>query len=62
MIEVRQQYIEHVVSQVRDANTLDLAHSTGTQGIMSFHVHNHGNSGNVTKASDNIGMEDEEAA
>ena len=62
MIEAGQRYIERVVSQVGDVNTLDLAHSTGTQGIVSFHVHNHGNGGNVTKASDNIGMEDEEAA
>ena len=62
MIEVGQRYIERVVSRVGDVNTLDLAHSTGTQGIVSFHVHNHGNGRNVTKASDNIGMEDEEAA
>ena len=40
---------------------MDLAHSTRTQGIVSFHVHEHGNGGNVTKAGDNIGMEREEA-
>src|SRR5712691_9537218 len=54
--------VERLVSQVRHANTFDLAHSTGTQGIVSFHVHQHGNGGNVTKASDDIGMEGEEAA
>jgi Cu/Zn superoxide dismutase len=46
---------------ITDVNTLDLTHSTGTQAIVSFHVHKHGNCGNVTKASNDIGMEGEEA-
>ena len=29
---------------------------------MSFHVHEHGNGGNVTEGSDDIGMESKEAA
>jgi len=62
MIAAGQQHIEHLVSQVWDANTEDPAHSTGTLGIVSFHVHEHGNSGNVTKGSDDIGMESEEVA
>jgi len=41
---------------------LDLTHSTGTQAVVSLHVHEHGNSGNVTKASDDIGMEGKEAS
>jgi hypothetical protein len=43
-------------------NTSDLTHSTEIQGIVSLHVYEHGNSGNVTKCSNNISMEDEEAA
>jgi len=62
VIVVGQWHVEGSVSQVQDANTLDLTHSTGTQAIVSFHVHKHGNSGNVTKASDDIGMEGKEAA
>jgi len=62
VITAGQRHIEGSVSQVRDANTLDLTHLTGTQAVVSFHVHKHGNSGNVTKASDDIGMEGEEAA
>jgi len=62
VIAAGQQHVEGSVSQVQDANTLDLTHSTGTQAVVSFHVHKHGNSGNVTKASDDIGMEGEEAA
>ena len=62
VIAAGQQHIEHPVSQVLDANAFDPTHSTGKQGIVSFHVHKHGNSGNVTKASDDIGMEGEEAA
>jgi hypothetical protein len=31
------------------------------QAIVSFHVHKHGNCRNVTKASDDIGMEGKEA-
>ena len=62
MIATGQGHVERPISRVRDANGLDLAHSTGKQGIVSFHVHEHGNSGNVTKASDDIGMEGEEVA
>jgi hypothetical protein len=62
MIAVGQWHVVHLISQVQDANTSDLTHSTGTQGIVSLHVHEHGNGGNVTKHSDNISMEDEEAA
>ncbi len=62
MVAVGQQHVECLVSRVRHANTFDLAHSTGTQGIVSLHVHQHGNGGNVTKASDDIGMEGKEAA
>jgi len=62
MIAAGQRHVERLVSRVRDANTEDPAHSTGTPGIVSFHVHEHGNSGNVTKGSDDIGMESEEAA
>ena len=61
MIEAGQRHIERVVSRVGDANTLDLAHSTGTQGIVSLYAHKHRNGGNVTKASNDIGMEGEEA-
>jgi len=62
MVAAGQRHIEHLVLQVWHANTFDLAHSTGTQGIVSLHVHQHGNGRNVTKASDNIGMEGKEAA
>jgi len=62
MIAVGQQHIECLVFQVWDANTKDPAHLTGTPGIVSFHVHEHGNGGNVTKGSDDIGMESKEAA
>jgi len=41
---------------------LDLTHLTGTQAVVSLHVHEHGNSRNVTKASNDIGMEGEEAS
>ena len=61
MITTGQWHIECPVSQVLDANAFDPTHSTGKQGIVSFHVHEHGNSGDVTKASDDIGMEGEEA-
>ncbi len=57
-----QQHVERLVLQVWDANTEDPAHSTGAQAIVSFHVHEHGNSGNVTKASDDIGMEGKKAS
>ncbi len=62
MIAVGQQDVEHLVSRVRNVNSLDAAHSTGTQTIVSFHVHEHGNSGNVAKASDDVGMEGEKAS
>jgi len=62
MIAVGQWHVERPVSQVQDANTLDLTHSTGTQAIVSLHVHKHGNGRNVTKGHDNISMEGEEAA
>src|SRR5260370_33639478 len=62
MIAAGQQHVERLVSQVRDANSSDAAHSTGTQTIVSFHVHEHGNSRNVAKASDDVGMEDEKAS
>jgi len=62
VIAVGQWHVERPVSQVLDANAFNPAHSTGKQGIVSFHVHKHGNSRNVTKASDDIGMEGEEAA
>ena len=35
---------------------------TGTQAVVSFHVHEHGNSGNVAKASDDIGVEGKKAS
>jgi len=57
MITAGQQYIERPVSQVWDANTSDLTHSTRTQGIVSLHVHDHGNSRDITKGCDKIGME-----
>jgi len=59
---VGQRYIERPVSQVQDANTSDLTHSTGTQGIVSLHVHDHGNGGDITKGCDKIGMEGKAAA
>jgi len=62
MIVVGQWHVERLVSQAQDANTLDPAHPTGTQAIVSFHVHEHRDGGNVTKASDNICMEGEGAA
>ena len=62
MIMVGQRYIECPVSQVRDANTSDLTHSTGTQGIVSLHAHDHGNGGDITKGCDKIGMEGEAVA
>jgi len=62
MIAVGQRHVEYLVSRVRDANTEDPAHSTGTHTIVSLHVHEHGNSGNVAKASDDIGMEGEKAS
>jgi len=61
MVAVGQRHVECLVSRVRDANTFDLAHSTRTHGIVTFHVHEHGNGGNVTKAGDDIGMEGKEA-
>ena len=62
MIAEGQQHIEHLVLQVWDANTKDPTHSTGTLGIVSFHVHEHENGRNVTKGSDDIGMKSEEVA
>jgi hypothetical protein len=62
MIAVGQQHIGHLILQVQDANTKDATHSTRTQGIVSFHVHEHGNGRNVTKHCDNISMEGEETA
>src|SRR5258707_1639783 len=62
MIVAGQQHVECLVSQVWDANSSDAAHLTGTQTIVSFHVHEHGNSGNVAKASDDIGMEGKKAS
>ena len=62
MIAAGQRHVERLVSRVRNANSSDAAHSTGTQTIVSFHVHEHGNSGNVAKASDDVGMEGEKAS
>ena len=62
MIVAGQWHVECLVLQAWDADTLDPAHLTGMHGIVAFHVHKHGNSGNVTKASNNIGREGEEAA
>src|SRR5260370_31990523 len=62
MIAMGQQHVERLVSQVRNVNSLDAVHSTGTQTIVSFHVHEHGNSRNVAKASDDVGMEGEKAS
>src|SRR5258708_12327149 len=62
MIAVGQRHVERFVSRVGNAISSDAAHSTGTQTIVSFHVHEHGNSGNVAKASDDVGMEGEKAS
>ena len=62
MIAAGQQHVECLVSQVRDANSDDTAHLTGTQAIVSFHVHEHGNSRNIAKASDEVGVEDEKVS
>jgi len=62
MIVAGQRHVEHLVSQVQNVNSSDAAHLTGTQTIVSFHVHEHGNSGNVAKASDDVGMEGEKAS
>src|SRR5260370_23866632 len=62
MIAAGQWHVERLVSRVRDANSSDAAHSTGTQTIVSFHVHEHGNSGNVAKAGDDVGIEGETAS
>jgi hypothetical protein len=56
-----QQHVECLVSQVQDANTKDLTHSTGTHAIVPFHVHKHRNGRYVAKASDDICVEGEEA-
>src|SRR5258707_10562168 len=61
MVAAGQRHVERLVSRVWHANTFELAHSTGTEGIMSLHVHQHGNGRDVTKGSDDIGMEGEEA-
>jgi hypothetical protein len=62
MIAAGQRHVERLVSRVWDANTEDPAHSTGTQAIVSLHVHEHGNSGNVAKASDDVGVEGKKAS
>ena len=62
MIAAGQRHVGRLVSRVRDANTEVATHSTRTQGIVSFHVHEHGNGRNVTKCCDNISMEGEETA
>ncbi len=62
MIAVGQWHVECLVLRVWNVNSSDAAHSTGTQTIVSFHVHEHGNSGNVAKASDDVGMEGEKAS
>jgi len=62
MIMAGQRYIERPVSRVWDANTSDLTHLTGTQGIVSLHAHDHGNGRDITKGCDKIGMEGEAAA
>ena len=48
VIAAGQQHVERLVWRVWDANTEDLR-STGTQAVVSFHVHEHGNSGNAPK-------------
>jgi hypothetical protein len=62
MIAAEQQHIECLVSRVWGANSDNAAHSTGTQAIVSFHMHEHGNSGNIAKACDEVGTEDEKAS
>jgi len=62
MTTAGQQHIEHPVSQVQNANTLDLTHSTGTCAIMSLHMHEHGNGRNVTKGCDKISVEGKDTA
>src|SRR5258708_23700688 len=62
MIGGGKQHVENLVLQVQDVNSSDAAHSTGTQTIVSFHVHEHGNSRNVAKASDDVGMEGKKAS
>jgi len=62
MIAVGQWHIKCLVSQVQDANTSDPTHLTGTQAIVSLHVHEHGNGRNVPEAHDKISTEGEEAA
>src|SRR5258707_7154240 len=62
MIAAGQRHVERLVARVRNANGSDAAHSIGTQTIVSFHEHEHENSGNVAKASDDVGMEGEKAS
>ena len=62
MIAAGQRHVECLVSRVRDANSDDTTHSTGTQAIVSFHVHEHGNSRNIAKASDEVGVEGEKVS
>jgi len=62
MIVAGQRHVEYLVSRVRVANSDNATHSTGTQTIVSFHVHEHGDSGNVAKASDDVGVEGEKAS
>jgi len=57
-----QWHIERSVSQVWDANTFYLTHSTGTHAIVSLHVYKHGNGRNITKGCDKISVEGEDAA
>jgi len=59
---VGQRHVERSVLQVRDANTFYLTHSTGTHAIVSLHVHEHGNSRNITKGCDKISVEGKDAA
>src|SRR5260370_378364 len=62
MIAAGQWHVERLVLRVRDANSSDAAHSTRTQTLLSFHVHEHGNNGNVAKAGDDVGREGEKAS
>ena len=62
MTAAGQRYVERPVSQVWNANTSDLTHSTGTRAVVSLHVHEHGNGRNVTKGRDKISVEGEDAA
>ena len=62
MIATGQWHVKGLISQVWDANSKDAAHSTGTQAVVSFHMHEHGNSRNVAKASDDIGVEGKKAS